>query len=95
MGAGQGRYLTRAQAQLSLDTYVGAIAALNRRLSEKLPPPPGLEARGFVEREFLPDATHIPTDELRAFYDDLGDRLARLRRSDIAAQRAWRPSQAQ
>jgi hypothetical protein len=37
--------------------------------------PSDLEARGFVERDFLPEAAKIPANELRGFYDELAQIL--------------------
>ncbi len=72
----KGRYLTRPQAQRCLDIYNESLRQLNERLAGKLPPALDLDARGFVEREFLPDASHIPPDELRAFYDAVWSLMA-------------------
>jgi hypothetical protein len=89
--ADKGRYLTRAQAQRCLDLYGIAIRKLNRFLTTKLPDPGNLNQRGFVEREFLPDASHIAPDELANHYAELGSRLAtegligRLTKSDLRA----------
>ncbi len=69
--ADRGRYLTRVQAQQCLEMHRSAIGALNEKLSQKLPEPLDLVARGFVDREFMPDAEHIAAAELRAFYDEL------------------------
>jgi hypothetical protein len=68
----RGRYLTIEQAQACLDANRAAVKALNEQLSSDLPAPLGLEQRGFVERDTVPDVTQIPPDELRAFYDELG-----------------------
>jgi hypothetical protein len=70
--ADKGAYLSRAQAQDALDTYVGSILQLNEHLAEKLPLPQTLDERGFVDRAFVPDAKHIPATQLGAFYRDLG-----------------------
>jgi hypothetical protein len=72
----KGHYLTRAQAQRCLDVYGAAIRDLNTFLGVKLPEPLDLDQRGFVEREFMPDAAHIPPDELAHHYNELGSRLA-------------------
>ncbi len=73
--ADRGRYYTRAQAERVRETYAAAIAALNTRLPVALPEPSSLDERGFVERDFVPDVAHIPADELRTFYDALGELL--------------------
>jgi hypothetical protein len=77
----RGQYLTRDQAQRCLDAHTTAVAALNEKLSEKLPQPLDLETRGFVERKFMPDASHIPDAELREFYDDLALMVTRRDKS--------------
>ncbi len=69
----KGRYLTRAQAERCLEVYAASIHKLNRRLSQPLPRPLGLDERGFVARDHLPDATLIPPAELREFYDALAE----------------------
>jgi hypothetical protein len=69
--ADRGRYLTLGQAQRCLEMQRASIAALNVNLSTRLPDPLDLEARGFVEREFMPAAAQIPAADLRAFYDEL------------------------
>lgn len=76
-GTDKGAYLTRAQAQEALDLYLASIAELNTRLSQTVPPPPDLDERNFVERTFMPDVSHIPPEELRGFYDQLGGWFAR------------------
>jgi hypothetical protein len=38
--------------------------------------PLDLEARGFEKRPFQPSAKWIPAEELRLFYDTLGQRMA-------------------
>lgn len=68
----RGRYLTRDQAGQCLDVYKSTIQAFNEHLTDKLPLPLDLEARGFVERAFMPESTHIPREGLQAFYDELG-----------------------
>ncbi len=68
-------YLTRAQAQQSLDIYVSAIEALNERLTIPLPPPRTLDERGFTERAFLPDISRISPVELEVFFDEIADSL--------------------
>jgi len=76
--ADRGRYLTRPQAQQCLDIYRDTVESLNKYLIEALPLPLDLDARSFAERAFLPDAAHIPSKELRAFYDETArDRAAR------------------
>jgi len=64
----RGRYLTLAQAQWLHDAYRGVLNALNARLACDLPPPASLEARGFIAREFMPDAGRIPAATLKDFY---------------------------
>jgi hypothetical protein len=76
----KGLYLTGTQAQRALDTFATAITQLNERLRDPLPAPLGLEARGFVERPFLPSGEHIPAADLRSFYDQ----VAETRREVIA-----------
>ncbi len=71
--ADRGLYMRRDQAQLCLGIHREAIAELNTRLPDPLPEPPELEARGFRERAFLPDASRIPPRMLRAFIDEVGD----------------------
>lgn len=73
--ADRGRYLSQEQAQRCLGSYRQIIETLNRELPEPLPAPPSLEERGFIPREFMPSAEHIPGDELRAFYDEVAVRL--------------------
>jgi hypothetical protein len=65
----RGRYLTFEQAEILHGAYIGVLEALNERLPTKFPAPASLEATGFVAREFLPDASHIPAAELKGFYD--------------------------
>jgi hypothetical protein len=67
----KGRYLTFEQARILHDVYIGVLEALNERLPTKFPMPASLEASGFVAREFLPDASHIPAAELKDFYDSV------------------------
>ena len=71
--ADRGLYMRRDQAQLCLDIHREAIAELNSRLPEALPEPLDLDQRGFRERKFLPDASHIPPRLLRAFIDEVGE----------------------
>jgi hypothetical protein len=83
--AERGRYLSRAQAQQCLDIHRDAIASLNEMLSEGLSQPLGLSERGFVEREFMPEASQIAPVELRAFYDKLAARTSRKHRAAASA----------
>lgn len=76
----KGRYLTRTQAQRALDLYRTNVKALNERLSEKLPEPLDLDARGFLQRDFLPVAGLLAAAELRAFYDGIWSILVQRRR---------------
>ena len=81
----KGRYLTLEQAQSLHGVYIGMLEALNECLPTKFPTPASLEASGFVAREFLPDASHIPAPELKAFYDSVAESLAdtaKLKRAD-------------
>jgi hypothetical protein len=71
----RGLYLTREQAERLNREYETAIARLNERLSVRLDKPVDLEARGFVERDFLPSAGHIRPKELKEFYDAVAERL--------------------
>jgi hypothetical protein len=73
----RGRYLTRLQAQRCLDIYENSLRRLNEALPQPLPPAVGLDERGFVERGFLPDVTHIEPSELRAFYDEAWSELSK------------------
>jgi len=72
----RGLYMTRAQAARCVSTYASWVESLNEHLSVKLPHPLSLEERDFVERPFLPDASHIDPGELRQFYDTWGERWA-------------------
>jgi hypothetical protein len=67
----RGRYLTHDQAKVCLELYAQAVSKLNETLSAKLPPPAGLDQRGFIAREAAPDVEQIPQRLLRSFYDDL------------------------
>ena len=60
----RGCYLTRGQAQHCNKKFSDAVLRLNEKLLRPLPLPTGLDERGFCEREFLPDATHIAEDEV-------------------------------
>jgi hypothetical protein len=71
----KGLYLTRAQAQFCLDSYQASVCQLNKYLETAIPEPPDLEARGFVERQFLPEASHIGKAELNLFYTELERQL--------------------
>ena len=71
----RGQYLTRDQAQHSYETYRKNILRLNEKLSQKLPMPPDLDARGFSGRDFLPDVSRISPRELSAFYDEVWELL--------------------
>ena len=71
----RGRYLTRPQAERLNEDYAAAIVRLNERLVVKLRAPLDLEARGFVERPFLPSVKEIAPEELRLFYDTVFARL--------------------
>jgi hypothetical protein len=71
----RGRYLTWDQADWCARTYDDAIAALNAYFESALPTHDGLASRGFVAREFLPDAALIPARDLRTFYDAVGEGL--------------------
>jgi hypothetical protein len=71
--ADRGLYLTREQAQQCYEAYRETVSRLNEKLPQKLPPPADLQTRAFRERQFLPGASHIPPNELSAFYDDIWD----------------------
>ena len=71
----RGLYMTRAQAVSCVETFNLWTNQLNGHLVDKLPPPLKLEERGFVERPFLPDVSHIEAGELQTFYDEWGARL--------------------
>jgi hypothetical protein len=89
----RGRYLTLEQAQKLHDVYVRVLDALNERLPTKFPTPASLEASGFVAREFLPDASHIPAAELKRFYDSVAvlvDAAEQERADEKAARKAKR-----
>jgi len=75
----RGRYMSRAQAEQCTKIHRETIAALNEVLPQSLPQPLDLEARGFVEREFMPEASQIPVEELHGFYDELASRASRKR----------------
>ena len=67
----RGRYLTAVQAERCLDLYTATVLALNAKLPAKLALPRDLAARGFQEREFAPDVSHIPRERLEMFYNAL------------------------
>lgn len=71
--AERGRYLTREQAQACLDIHCRSVVLLNRKLDRKLSLPRTLGEREFSAREFKPDVSQIPREELNSFYDDLWD----------------------
>jgi hypothetical protein len=85
--ADKGRYLTTEQAQACLDIYERSVDALNLHLTSKLPRPKTLKQRGFISRDFLPDASLIPADDLRQFYDELGNLAQTLRRPSRRSSR--------
>ena len=72
----RGRYLTRVQAEQLNVAYIDCTRRLSDHLPLRLQPPQDLDALGFVEREFLPDATYIPAKALGDFYQTLADRVA-------------------
>ena len=72
----RGRYLTRSQAEVLFSAYIDCLRRLSDHLPLSLQPPDDLESLGFVEREFLPDAPHIPAGMLSDFYETLADRVA-------------------
>lgn len=84
----RGRYLTREQAQLCYETYRENVLALNEKLPLKLPIPPDLDARGFAERDFLPDVSLIRRHELEAFYEDVWELLQKKLAEKAAASTA-------
>lgn len=93
----RGQYLTSQQAERCLEIHRRAIAALNAHLSHKIPEPLDLVSRGFRERCFMPDSTHIPPADLRAFYDALWtviseNKARRRRRESRKIKRSGRTS---
>jgi hypothetical protein len=86
----RGRYLTMAQAQWLYDAHLKVLDALNARLQCDLPPPPSLEARGFVARDFMPDASHIPAAELKDFHDRLATEVETQAERILTAKRAMK-----
>ena len=77
--ADRGFYLTREQAEQCLLVNDASIRQLNDHVDQQLPLPPGLDERGFVPRDQMPDASLIPRVDLHDFYDELG---AAFRRAD-------------
>jgi hypothetical protein len=75
--AERGRYLTQEQAEICLDTYASAVAAINRRAGHTLATPLSLAARGFEPRRQLLHSSLIKAERLRVFYDRVGRRLRR------------------
>ncbi|HEY3636818.1 MAG TPA: hypothetical protein VGK90_01605 [Rhizomicrobium sp.] len=69
----RGRYLTLEQARECSVIFKRAVVALNDHLTDPLPVPPDFNDLAFPAREFLPDHTQIPAQELRSFYDELGE----------------------
>jgi hypothetical protein len=67
----KGRYFTREQAMQCWEKFRATVEKINMHTREQIPSPLSLDERNFVEREFEPDVRHIPTDELRTFYDEL------------------------
>jgi hypothetical protein len=67
----KGRYFTREQAIQCWEKFHATVEKLNMQTREQIPLPLSLDERKFVEREFEPDVRHIPTDELRTFYDEM------------------------
>jgi hypothetical protein len=63
--------MTRDQAQRCYEIYRRCVIKLNQHLRDKLPLPLDLDERGFRGREFMPDISRIPRQELGEFYDDL------------------------
>jgi hypothetical protein len=71
----KGQYLTRTQATILLDSHTQSIKKLNEYLPIKIPEPLSLDARGFIERPFLPNASFIPKSELKTFYELLEEKM--------------------
>jgi hypothetical protein len=86
----KGNYLSRPQVQRCAEVHSEAVAALNTRLREPLSAPPPPEAAGSRERDFLPDAQQIPPRELKNFFDEIGENLARRAAVEMAAETRWR-----
>jgi hypothetical protein len=84
----RGRYLTWDQAQTLYDANIGLLEALNAHLPVGLPPPASLDARGFVPRDFMPDARHIPPAALKEFYDAMAVQADTEAKRAAAAKRA-------
>lgn len=69
----RGRYLTLEQAQQCHEVDMTNLRALNEKIPTPLPLPPAPTAQTFSAREFLPSAEHIPAQQLRQMYDELGE----------------------
>ena len=85
----RGLYLTRSQAERCLEVFRASVSAMNEYLPEQVPLPLDLDARGFVEREFLPSAAHIPRIELREFYDQVAELVAAQKKIQRNKGRVW------
>lgn len=90
----RGHYLTLDQAQRCHEIQVANVTALNERLPTPLPMPTAPTADTFTAREFLPDASHLPAEQLRELYDELaaserrgGDRGEKAGRKKMKASR--------
>jgi hypothetical protein len=73
----KGLYMTRAQAELSLARYKEDVEKINPKLTQdQIPAPLGLDASGFKERSFLPEASHVPAEQRVEFGGLLAEHVA-------------------
>jgi hypothetical protein len=67
--------MTREQGEWCSKTYEDAVVSMNAHFQCDLPANDALAARDFVARKFLPSASLIPANALRAFHEAVGERL--------------------
>jgi hypothetical protein len=84
----RGRYLTLDQAARLHEAHLEMLASFNAHLPYRLPPPADLDARGFVARPFMPDASHIPPVALENFYDAVAVHVETEARRNASAKKA-------